>query len=144
MKSEHLHDLWEAPDNTRLLSKQFSFRFPTHIAAKINALCEMYPKKNRTQIVADLLSTALDDLESKLPYEIYESEPYIQDEFARMAYNNREAHETVYQIGGIRAKFRSLTNKHFIEYEKELGNESQEDLYTTHFGSKEYLKSIYK
>ncbi|MDP2031614.1 MAG: hypothetical protein Q8K12_18420 [Thiobacillus sp.] len=26
MKSNQLHDLWTSPDNTRLTSKQFSFR----------------------------------------------------------------------------------------------------------------------
>lgn len=56
-----------SPDNTRLTTKQLSFRLPVHIAAKIAALCEMYPQKNRTQIVADLLTTALDALEEVLP-----------------------------------------------------------------------------
>ncbi|MBK9521376.1 MAG: hypothetical protein IPO13_07125 [Rhodocyclaceae bacterium] len=53
MKTSHLHDTWAGPDNARLVSKQFSFRLPVHIAAKIAALGEMYPRKNRTQIVAD-------------------------------------------------------------------------------------------
>ena len=60
MKTQHLHDVWASPDNTRLTTKQFSFRFPVHIAAKIAALCEMYPQKNRTHIVADLLAAALE------------------------------------------------------------------------------------
>ena len=60
MQTSHLHDLWATPDNSRLTSKQFSFRLPVHIAAKIAALCEIYPQKNRTQIVADLLAHGFD------------------------------------------------------------------------------------
>jgi CRISPR/Cas system Type II protein with McrA/HNH and RuvC-like nuclease domain len=44
--------------------------FPTHIAAKIAALAELYPQKNRTQIVSDLLTAAIDDLEKNLPQEL--------------------------------------------------------------------------
>lgn len=62
MKASHLHGLWSSPDNTRLTRRQFSFRLPTHIAA----LCDMYPTKSRTQIVADLLTAALADLERNL------------------------------------------------------------------------------
>ena len=48
MKTAHLHDVWSSPDNCRLVSKQFSFRLPVSEAAKIAALGEMYPQKNRT------------------------------------------------------------------------------------------------
>ena len=59
MKASTLHDVWASPDNTRLTPKQFSFRLPIHVAAKIAALCDMYPQKTRTQIIADLLTSAL-------------------------------------------------------------------------------------
>ena len=78
MRTSHLHDIWASPDNTRLVSKQFSFRFPVHIAAKIAALAEIYPQKNRTQIVADLLTAALDDLEKSLPSKCYEADQDAQ------------------------------------------------------------------
>lgn len=74
MKTSHLHDIWGGPDNTRLTKQQFSFRLPVHIAAKLAALCELYPQKNRTQIVADLLTAALDDLEENLPEGLGERE----------------------------------------------------------------------
>ena len=88
MKTSHLHDIWAAPDNGRLVSKQFSFRFPVHIAAKIAALAEVYPQKNRTQIVADLLTTALDDLEKNLPSKYYEADPEVQRMQDDYSYNN--------------------------------------------------------
>lgn len=127
MKANHLHDIWSAPDNTRLTSKQFSFRLPTHVAAKIAALCEMYPTKNRTQIVADLLTSALDELEKNLPEALGEK----VDE----RYNDEIAHqigqpgETLYYLGGPKGQFRSLSNRFFHELETELGNETPKPLF---------------
>lgn len=130
MKTQHLHDMWSGPDNSRLTSKQFSFRFPTHIAAKIAALAELYPQKNRTQIVADLLTAALDGLEKSLPeelgYLLPEQDQY--EEKQRCAYME-EDYEPLYYLGGARGRFRELANKHYEELEKELGNETVERLY---------------
>jgi hypothetical protein len=137
MKTEHLHDIWAGPDNTRLTSKQFSFRFPVHIAAKIAALCEMYPTKNRTQIVADLLTAALDHLETSLP-EAMGGE--ITGEDRRMekmiAEHEGREYEPVYHLAGARAQFRNLANRHYLELEKELGNEKPEPLYLEIFRTK--------
>lgn len=128
MKASHLHDLWSGPDNTRLTSKQFSFRLPTHIAAKIAALCEMYPTKNRTQIVADLLTSALDDLEKNLPEGLGEPvEERYNDEIAEQI---GQKGEKLFYLGGARGRFHQLANRHFTELEQELGNEAPDPLYT--------------
>jgi hypothetical protein len=135
MKTEHLHDVWAGPDNTRLTSKQFSFRFPVHIAAKIAALCEMYPTKNRTHIVADLLAAALDHLEQGLPKAPGEPvEPNYNDEIARQI---GQPEEVLYYLGGVRGQFRQLANRHFKELEAELGNENPTLLYESYVGSKD-------
>lgn len=142
MKSEHLHDLWSSPDNSRLVSKQFSFRLPTHIAAKIAALCEVYPQKNRTQIVADLLSSALDSLEKSLPYTI---EPV--DELTQMEQDRADAElgvesVTAYDLRGPRGSFRRLSNKYYEEYEKELGNSSPVLIYPWGIGTRENVEDL--
>jgi hypothetical protein len=49
MKAADLVNLWNAPDNSRLTTKQLSFRLPVHVAAKLPALCDLYPNKNRTE-----------------------------------------------------------------------------------------------
>lgn len=144
MKSELLHDLWSSPDNSRLITKQFSFRLPVHIAAKIAALGEMYPQKNRTQIVADLLATALDDLEKKLPCTVVAVDEHTQkldDE-----YNEHHGYElgTLYTLGGARAKFRSISNQYFSEFEKELGNEQPTQLFEAIAGSKVQVEESLK
>ncbi|HUW45449.1 MAG TPA: hypothetical protein VMW50_06605 [Dehalococcoidia bacterium] len=130
MKTAHLHDLWDSPDNARLTTKQFSFRLPVHIAAKIGALCEMYPQKNRTQIVADLLAAALDDLEKNLPEELGhlgDEENQYHDRMAAEASN--EEYVPYYTLGGTRGRFRNIANQHYDELEKELGNEQPTPLY---------------
>jgi hypothetical protein len=138
MRTEHLHELWVSPDNSRLTTKQLSFRLPVHIAAKIAALCEMYPKKNRTQIVADLLTSALDDLEKALPEALGEPvEDEWNDEIARQ---DGEEEEQLYYLGGPRGRFMQLANKHYRELEEELGNENPEPLFTTRVVTESQLK----
>lgn len=144
MKSEHLHDLWSSPDNSRLISKQFSFRLPVHIAAKLNAICDMYPQKNRTQLVADLLTTALENFEKSLPFQLVESEPEIQLAYNGQQHEYDDGENTIYELTGARSRFRALANRYYKEYESELGNETPKNLYEDHFGTKEFLMSIYK
>jgi hypothetical protein len=66
MNAKHLLTTWTGPDNSRLMRNQTSMRLSVHVAAKISALCEMFPQRSKTQIVNDLLSTALDELEESL------------------------------------------------------------------------------
>lgn len=144
MKTQHLHDMWSSPDNNRLTSKQFSFRLPVHLAAKLAALSEIYPQKNRTQIVADLLSAALDDLEKNLPHMLFEAPEFVQRSQSEAARDLGFDFDTVYELGGSRGNFRALSNKYYSEYEKELGNDSPVKLYEDICGSKEYLESTLK
>lgn len=118
MKASELVSLWSAPDNSRLTAKQSSFRLPVHVAAKLAALCELYPNKTRTEIVGDLLSTALEDVIKALPsYPGREFEPHP------------ESGEMLYEEAGPKAHFRALANRYYMELEKELGNESPRKLY---------------
>ena len=128
MKASQLHDVWSSPDNSRLTSKQFSFRLPTHIAAKIAALCEMYPTKNRTQIVADLLTSSLDELERNLPEGLgFPVED--QRDYEQIAEHTGEEYEAVYYLGGAKGRFHELANQHYADLEKELGNEEAGELF---------------
>ena len=66
METKHLLRAWVGPDNSRLMRNQTSMRLSVHVAAKISALCEMFPQRSKTQIINDLLSTALEELEQSL------------------------------------------------------------------------------
>ena len=69
MEPRDLLTVWDAPDHSRLTPKQWSIRLPIQVAARINALCDLYPRKTKTEIIGDLLATALEQLASALPGE---------------------------------------------------------------------------
>jgi hypothetical protein len=118
MKPSNLHDVWSAPDNSRLTPKQLSFRLPVHVAAKLAALGDMYPHRTRTQIVGDLLSAALEQVESGFPF--------VQ---GRFVFTEPETNTDLYEDAGPGKRFRDLTNKHYVALERELGNESPTAFY---------------
>lgn len=115
MKPSDLHALWSAPDNSRLTVKQSSFRLPVHVAAKLSALCELYPNKTRTQIVGDLLATAIEasvqGLSSVKGRHLDRIEPPGEEPF------------DIFEEVGTLARFKHLANKHYAELERELGND---------------------
>jgi len=121
MKASDLAKILGAPDNSRLTAKQQSFRLPTHVAAKINALCDVYPYRTKTEIVGLLLAAALDDAINNLPASLGEE------------WRPGPDGEMLYYATGIAANFRRLANQHFKDLEKELGNEEAADLYTGDF-----------
>lgn len=108
MKAADLHNLWSSPDNSKLTSKQYSFRLPVHVAAKIQALCDMYPNKTRTEIVGDLLSSALQEVEQGLPiYDTNELITILPDG------------EKIFDQAGPRVTFNTLTEKYISELDAE-------------------------
>jgi hypothetical protein len=121
VKASELARVLGAPDNTRLTAKQHSFRLPTHVAAKINALCDIYPSRSKTEIVGLLLAAALDEAIAHLPASL--GEGYGPGPDGEMRY---------YEAGTI-ANFRRFANQHFTELEGELGNKEVADLYAGEF-----------
>jgi hypothetical protein len=117
MKPADLTKVWTAPDNSRLTPKQQSFRLPLHVAAKLDALCALFPNKSKTEIVGDLLATAIDEVEQHLPTM---RGPQIDD---------HPDYGAVYDVHGQRVDFRRLANKAYKELERELGNKNPTDLY---------------
>ena len=118
MKPSDLVTLWAAPDHTRLTAKQYTIRLPIPVAAQISALCDLYPNKNRTELIGDLLASALDVVKDTLPYS-------QSDEVIGLD----EKDEPVYRIYGPQQKFYELTRKYTNELEAELaqGGQSQEE-----------------
>ncbi len=68
MKIKALIDLWQAQSEGALYDEFFSIRLPLSTAAKVHALSEMFPERNPQQIISELLSAALDELEEDFPY----------------------------------------------------------------------------
>ena len=68
MKISTLAKHWENSAKARLTSKEYSLRLPIEDAARIAALSEMYPKRTEEELLSELLSAALDELETSFPY----------------------------------------------------------------------------
>ena len=113
MKAFDLVTVWSAPDNSRVTSKQFSFRLPVHVAAKLAALEEMYPGKSRTQLVGDLLAAAIAEVERSIPSVNGTSLGIDPD-----------TGEEDFELAGPLAWYWEKANKHYAAIEKDLGNDS--------------------
>jgi hypothetical protein len=118
MKAADLAKVWSAPDNSRLTAKQQSFRLPTHVAAKLNALCDVFPNRTKTEIVGDLLASALEEVIEKLP--VYPTPEKV---------GPGPDGEMLYHACGPLVDFQRFANKYFKELEKELGNKDVAALY---------------
>lgn len=118
MKASDLVTIWSAPDNSRLTPKQYSFRLPVHVAAKLAALEELYPAKSRTQLVGDLLAAALLEVEREIP-------GYAGTQVDV----HPETGEPIFEEAGPIAKYRASSNQHYQDIEKEMGNESPGKLF---------------
>lgn len=117
MKASELVASWSSHDNKRLTSKQVSIRLPVHIAARVFGLCDMFPNKTRTDIIADLLNSSLEELEKTFSHQYSEDDEI--DVINGMA---------IYPDIGSYGRYARFVNKHFLELEKELGNEYPSNL----------------
>lgn len=104
MEPKDLIKVWEAPDHSKLTPKQISLRLPIQVAAKISALCEMYPRKTKTEVIGDLLATALDQFADGL-----------DSEEGEYLFSRPDTGEKEYEDFGPKARFYELTNKYLEE-----------------------------
>ncbi|QIB64887.1 hypothetical protein [Kineobactrum salinum] len=68
MRIEELASNWEAEATGEVALFEYAVQLPLDDAAKLEALTELFPRRNRQQLISELLSAAMDDLVSCLPY----------------------------------------------------------------------------
>lgn len=118
MKARDLHKLWSAPDSARLTPQPLALRLPLHVAARLQALCDLYPHKSQNEIVADLLAAAL--AETELGFPPVKGALMGQDEVSgRMRFED---------VGPL-ATYRRLANDYYLAMEKELGSAEPRPLF---------------
>lgn len=108
MKLIELIKRWEETASDELTVRQYSVQLPLDDAARIEALAEMYPARSRTQIVTELLSAALDAVETAMPYER-----------GRNIISRDELGDPLYEDVGPTPRFLSLTKRHAAVLRKE-------------------------
>ncbi|MFA7552956.1 MAG: type 1 pili tip component [Spongiibacteraceae bacterium] len=105
MKVTELLTLWEHTASSQLTQEEFNIRLPVEDAAKLHALADMYPRRSMTDILTDLLSAVLTDVESSLPY-------VRGDTVVALDENGDPLYEDV----GPTPRFLELTQKHLNAY----------------------------
>tara|TARA_R110002072_G_scaffold1130_10_gene9430 strand:- start:4758 stop:5105 length:348 start_codon:yes stop_codon:yes gene_type:complete len=103
MKIKSLADCWEKQAKATLTSEEFALRLPLEDAAKINALTEMYPKRSRSELLGELISAALEELETAMPY-VSGDKIIAHDEMG----------DPLYEDAGPTPTFINLSKKHLI------------------------------
>jgi hypothetical protein len=101
---------WERSGTTPLTAREYAVRLPMHDAARLCALAEMYPGRTTVQIITDLLSCALDEVEQAFPYR--PGERVIAED---------ENGDPIYEDTGPTPRFLELTRNHARELAAELG-----------------------
>lgn len=96
-----LLSLLERSARVRLTAASYQVRLPLEDAARLAALVEMYPRKTEEQLITDLLSAALDELETALPY-LQGPRVVAEDELG----------DPIYEDLGPTRRFAELVQKH--------------------------------
>ena len=92
-----------------LPGRRYSLRLPLELAAKIEALLEMFPTKTRSEIVRDLLDLGLTQAQRVWSGGSCASPGYHPD-----------TRQPVYLLTGPFSEFHGLTCKHHLAMEQEL------------------------
>lgn len=92
---------WVLTSQTRSKPKSIQVNLSNQDYARIRALTALYPDRNEEQIISDLLSALLDEVEEALPY-IPGKRVVAEDEFG----------DPVYEDIGLNQKFEQLKKKY--------------------------------
>lgn len=106
MKVQELLKLWESTATGELAEESFSVRLPVEDAARLQALADLYPRRSIENIITELLSSALDEVESSLPY-VRGENVVARDELG----------DPLYEDVGPTPRFLTLTQKHLDEFQ---------------------------
>lgn len=101
MHIKNLLDEWAGTARSQEPVSSITVELPAEQAARLMALQDMYPGRTREQLLVDLISSALDELEAALPY-IPGNRIVSEDDFG----------DPIYEDIGPTPRFLELTRKH--------------------------------
>lgn len=104
---------WEKHANGAVTEQTYMVRLPLEDAAKLAALEAMYPRRTQEQLITELLTAALHDLENSLPYE-QGSTVITTDEMG----------DPIYEDAGLTPTFLELSRKHLARLKQESAPEA--------------------
>ncbi len=101
MKLNKLMKYWESEFAGQLSEEDYQIKLSIEDAARLEALCEMFPKYSQEYLLRDLIGSALSEVTSSFPY-IAGKEVVAHDEEG----------DPMYADIGKTPKFLNLTRKH--------------------------------
>ncbi len=104
MKIRELTQEWERTATGRVTRNTYQVRLTVEDAARLAALHDMYPRRRVEDLITDLLSSALEELEASLPYKQGE-EVIAEDELG----------DPLYSDAGPTPRYLELSRKHLKE-----------------------------
>jgi len=113
MKVNELVTQWQANAGETRTDETYEIRLPLYDAAKVAALCDLFPGLTRERILTDLLAAALDELTSAFIYEPGED---------IAAYD--EMGDPMYADAGLTPRFQALAREHAAQLESRSAGES--------------------
>ena len=108
MKVTELLDRWQCQAGARRAAREYGVHLPLHDAARVLALASMYPGRTETQIITELLSIALDEVEAALPY-VQGAQVVAEDDQG----------DPIYADAGLMPRFLELTRRYTQVLERE-------------------------
>jgi hypothetical protein len=96
-----LLDAWRSGGLSPRTAAEYTVRLPIDDAARLAALVELFPGRTREQLITELLSVALDELATAMPYEA-----------GRKVISHDEQGDPVYEDVGLTPRLLELTRKH--------------------------------
>lgn len=115
MKIRDLLKEWEDTAASPRTAHEYRLHLPIYEAAKVSALAEMYPGRTEEQIITDLLTAALDELQASFPY-IKGDDVVAWDEEG----------DPIYEDAGLTPRFHRRTETHLKRLKQELKEASQD------------------
>ena len=108
MKSSDLLKHWEQHFGDQVADREYCIPLKTKDAARIEALCDMFPSSTREQILRDLVSAALNDLASDFPYQAGD----------KVVARDEEG-DPIYEDAGLTPQFLKLTRRHLTNMQQD-------------------------
>jgi hypothetical protein len=69
VKFKALLDHWKKDPPPARTAREYAIRLPLEDAARLHALCELYPGRTLEELLTDLLHAALEEIVAAMPYE---------------------------------------------------------------------------
>ncbi|MFV3369690.1 pilin assembly protein [Pseudomonas sp. NY15435] len=104
MKIRELVRHWEKNARGRMTNHQYSIPLDVETAARLAALHDMYPKRSAEDLLGELVSAALEELEASFPY-VQGNKVVAHDEQG----------DPIYEDTGPTPRFLALSRKYLHE-----------------------------